>query len=93
MDISDFVALHNTCAILFTNSRFEELNEKISLLALEKEMLGKILIKDIDSDSDLNITELHLKSIPLVYIYKNKKLIEEIFGNYNNICDIIRLHF
>ena len=93
MDISKFISSHNTCAILFTNSRFEELNEKITQLGLEKDMLGKILVKDIDSDSDLNITELHLKSIPLVYIYKNKKLIEEVFGNYNNICDIIRLHF
>ena len=89
MDISNFISQNNTCAILFTNSRFKELNEKITILGLEKEMLGKILIRDIDIDN----TEIHLKSIPLVYIYKNKKLIEEVFGNYNNICDIIRLHF
>ena len=89
MDISNFINKNNTCAILFTNSRFKELNEKITILGLEKEMLGKILIRDIDIDN----TEIHLKSIPLVYIYKNKKLIEEVFGNYNNICDIIRLHF
>ena len=92
MDISNFVKLHNTCAVLFTNSRFNELNEKIKLLGLEKEMLGKILIIDIDS-SPIDCNEIYLKSIPLVYIYKNKKLIEEVFGNYNNICDIIRLHF
>ena len=92
MDISTFVTSHNTCAILFTNSRFNELNKKITLLGLEKEMLGKILIRDIDLEP-VDYNEIHLKSIPLVYIYKNKKLIEEVFGNYNNICDIIRLHF
>ena len=92
MNISNFVKVHNLCAVLFTNSRFEELNEKIKLLGLEKEMLGKILIIDIDSNP-IDCNEIHLKSIPLVYIYKNKKLIEEVFGNYNNICDIIRLHF
>ena len=89
MDISNFITNHNTCAVLFTNSRFKELNEKITVLGLEKEMLGKILIRNIDID----YTEMPLKSIPLVHIYKNKKLIEEVFGNYNNICDIIRLHF
>ena len=87
MDISKFIELHNTCAILFTNSKFSELNEKITLLGYEKETFGKILVRDID------YTEILLKSIPLVHIYKNKKLIEEVFGNYNNICDIIRLHF
>ena len=92
MNISNFVKLHNLCAVLFTNSRFEKLNEKIKLLGLEKEMLGKILIINIDSNT-IDCNEIHLKSIPLVYIYKNKKLIEEVFGNYNNICDIIRLHF
>ena len=92
MDISNFITSHNTCAILFTNSRFKELNEKITLLGLEKEMLGKILIRDIDLQP-IDCTEIHIKSIPLVYIYKNKKLIEEVFGNYNNICDIIRLHY
>ena len=24
---------------------------------------------------------------------RDEFLIEEVFGNYNNICDIIRLHF
>ena len=92
MDISNFISQNNTCAILFTNSRFKELNEKITVLGLEKEMLGKILIRNIDSNP-IDYTEIHLKSIPQVYIYKNKKLIEEVFGNYNNICEIIRLHF
>jgi len=92
MDISKFIALHNTCAILFTNSKFSELNEKINLLGYEKETFGKILVRDIDL-LPIDYSEIHLKSIPLVHIYKNKKLIEEVFGNYNNICDIIRLHF
>ena len=48
----------------------------------------------IDSNKELDlIYSLNIKSVPLFRIYKNGNLIEEIFGSYANICEIISLHF
>lgn len=87
MDI--FIKNNSVCLIYFTNENFNELNNKISGLQILK---NKIMIIDSNKHLDI-IKELNIKSVPLIHIYKNGKLIEEIFGTYSNICDIIRLHF
>ena len=58
-----------------------------------KKEIGNHRFKVINIEDEKNIKKLHLKGIPLFHIYKNQNLIEEIFGTYKNIEDIIRLHF
>jgi len=84
--MDDFIKNNSIAIIYFTNSQFATLNTKIHGLNSNKIMF-------IDTDNELDIIEkLNIKSVPLFYIYKNETLIEEIFGTYTNICDIIRLH-
>ena len=86
-----FIKNNKVCLVYFTNGNFTELNNKIS--GLQKSISDSTFMV-IDSDKEVEIIdELNIKSIPLIHIYKNGKLIEEIFGTYTNICDIIRLHF
>lgn len=86
-----FIKNNRVCVVYFTNSDFNELNNKIDCL---KQSIGESKIMFIDSNAELDlIDELNIKSVPLIHIYKNGKLIEEIFGTYTNICDIISLHF
>ena len=48
----------------------------------------------INSNKELDLIEdLNIKSVPLFRIYKNGYLIEEIYGTYPDICEIISLHF
>jgi thioredoxin-like negative regulator of GroEL len=86
-----FIKNNRVCLVYFTNENFTELNNKIG--GLQKSISNsKFLV--IDSDKEVEIIDaLNIKSIPLIHIYKNGQLIEEIFGTYTNICDIIRLHF
>lgn len=89
--MDNFIKNNRLCVIYFTNKNFNELNTKISSL---KKTLDKSNFLFIDTDKEINLIEkLNIKSVPLVHIYKNGKLIEEIFGSYTNICEIICLHF
>ena len=89
--MDNFIKNNRLCVIYFTNENFTELNTKISNL---KKTLDKSNFLFIDTDKEINLIEkLNIKSVPLVHIYKNGKLIEEIFGSYTNICEIICLHF
>jgi hypothetical protein len=89
--MDNFIKNNRVCVVYFTNEDFGELNNKISGL---KKTLDKSNFLFIDTDKEIELIEkLNIKSVPLVHIYKNGKLIEEIFGSYTNICDIIRLHF
>ena len=68
-----------------------DLNNKIEDL---KNSIGYSKFMFIDSNKELDlIYSLNIKSVPLFRIYKNGNLIEEIFGSYANICEIISLHF
>ena len=89
--MDNFIQQKDINIVFFTNDRFSELNTKIRD---QSKILGEshFLFIDTDKECDL-ITQLNIKSVPLFNIYKNGKLIEEIYGTYNNICDIIRLHF
>ena len=94
MDLLEFYSLikkKNIYIVYFTNNEFKTLNNNISILSKEIDE-SKFLIIDIDQNKKL-VEELFIKSIPFFYIYKNGKLIEEIFGNYKNINNIIKLHF
>ena len=86
-----FIQQKNVNIVFFTNDTFKDLNSKIHE---QRKILGEshFLFIDTDKECDL-ITKLNIKSVPLFNIYKNGKLIEEVFGTYSNICDIIRLHF
>jgi len=86
MDIQNYIQNNTIAIIFFTNSNFNDLNNKIKCL--------KHNILFIDSNINHTIIEsLNIKCVPLFHIYKNGTLIEEIFGTYPNIIDIIRLHF
>ena len=94
MDLLEFNSLikqKNIFIVYFTNSEFEILNNNIEILS-KKMGEPNFLIIDIDKNKKL-VENLFIKSIPFFYIYKNGELIEEIFGNYKNINDIIKLHF
>ena len=89
--MDNFVKNNRLCVIYFTNKDFNELNTKINNL---KKTLDKSNFLFIDTDKEINLIEkLNIKTVPLVHIYKNGKLIEEIYGSYTNICEIICLHF
>ena len=86
-----FIQQKNINIVFFTNKKFLELNDKIKE---QSKLLGEshFLFIDTNREGDL-IKNLNVKSVPLFYIYKDGYLIEEVFGNYNNICEIIKLHF
>lgn len=94
MDLSKFnnlVKRPNIFVVLFTNKEFKNLNNNINILSKELNQTNFLII-DIDLNKKI-IEDLFIKSIPFFHIYKNGKLIEEIFGNYKDIYNIIRLHF
>ena len=91
MDIEEFIKSHTVCIVFFTNHYFVKLNKQILNLSIE---LDTTKFKFVDSINDVSIIEKYnINSVPLVHIYKNGGLIEELFGNYSDICTIIRLHF
>ena len=89
--MENFIQQKNINIVFFTNKKFLELNDKIKE---QSKILGEshFLFIDTNREGDL-IKNLNIKSVPLFYIYKDGYLIEEVFGNYNNICEIIKLHF
>jgi thioredoxin-like negative regulator of GroEL len=91
MNIDEFINNNNISILVFTNNKFSEFNTKITSISNK---CGESNFLVINSNTNSNIIQqMNIKSIPMIYIYKNSKLIEEVFGTYNNICDIIRLHF
>lgn len=91
MDIEKFINNKCVCIVFFTNQYFISLNNKIKNLSIE---LDTTKFKFIDSLKESNIIEKYnIMSVPFFHIYKNGILIEELFGNYSDICNIIRLHF
>ena len=89
--MENFIQQKDINIIFFTNDKFSELNNKISD---KSKLLGvsHFLFVDTNKECDL-IKKLNIKSVPLFYIYKDGKLIEELFGTYSNISEIIQLHF
>ena len=89
--MEQFIKRQHVNIVFFTNENFKDLNSKIRE---QSKILGEENFLFIDSDIDYElISRLNIKSVPIFNIYKNGKLIEEIYGTYNNIGDIIRLHF
>lgn len=74
--------------IFFTSNLFNKLNKEIGYL---QKTYKNIITIDIDIHEEL-VFNLNVKSIPFFYIYKKNNIIEEILGNYKNICDIIKIH-
>jgi len=89
--MENFIKQKNINIVFFTNDKFLELNNTIKK---QSKLLGESHFLFLDSNKELDLIKtLNIKSVPLFYIYKDGNLIEEIFGNYNNICEIIQLHF
>ena len=89
--LMDFIKNKDISVVFFTNMCFLDLNYKIKTLSIELDESNFLFI---DSNTEIDIIErLNIKSVPLFHIYKNGRLIEELFGSYTNICNIIRLHF
>ena len=89
--MENFIQQKNINIVFFTNKKFLELNDKIKE---QSKILGESHFLFIDTNKEVDlIKNFNVKSVPLFYIYKDGYLIEEVFGNYNNICEIIKLHF
>ena len=91
MDINEYKLLLNLneIVIIYIYSKsFTELNKKINKL---KKSYDYIFFLDIIEHKNI-IEILNIKSAPLFIIYKRGVLIEEIFGNYKNIENILKLH-
>lgn len=89
--MENFIQQKDINIVFFTNDRFSELNNKIRD---QSKILGESHFLFVDTKKKCGlIKNLNIKSVPLFYIYKDGKLIEELFGTYSNICEIIRLHF
>ena len=91
INVDNFINKNIVSILIFTNDNFEIFNKQlrnVSNICDESNFLF------INSNKSVNIiNKMNIKSIPIIYIYKNSKLIEEVFGTYNNVSDIIRLHF
>jgi len=89
--MENFIKQKNINIVFFTNDTFSELNQTIKD---QSKILGKSHFLFIDTNKECElIKNLNIKSVPLFHIYKDGILIEEVFGNYSNICEIIQLHF
>tara|TARA_Y100000022_G_C13141601_1_gene325222 strand:- start:311 stop:595 length:285 start_codon:yes stop_codon:yes gene_type:complete len=85
----DLINNNDLVILYFYSDDFEELNNDINIFESENDFS---VIK-INYKENINlIDKLFIKSVPLFRIYKNHKLIEEIFGNYNNIINILKTH-
>ena len=86
-----FIKQKDINIVFFTNDKFSELNNTIRN---QSKILSESHFLFIDTDEECElIQKLNIKRVPLFYIYKDGRLIEEVFSNYNNISDIIKLHF
>jgi hypothetical protein len=99
MDLEEYRKQINSKSIFivfFYNLRYTELKNKIDILRTQciKNYHNDIFcFIDCDNYSNNKLIEsLFIKSVPLFHIYKNRELIEEIFGNYDNIYNIINAH-
>ena len=89
--MDNFIKNNRLCVVYFTHNDFKDLNNKVENL---KNSFGNSKFMFINSNKELDLIEdLNIKSVPLFRIYKNGYLIEEIYGTYPDICEIISLHF
>jgi hypothetical protein len=90
-DLNIIINNNNVVILYFYSDEFIELNQKMEYFKnIFNPNFVFITINYLENE-DL-ITNLFIKSIPLFRIYKNSEFIEEIFGTYNNIENIINLH-
>ena len=92
MDIEEYnnyIENNRIMMFYFYGDEFNNLNSKIK--TFENENNYNLIWINYKNNSDL-IETLFIKSVPLFRIYKNNKFIEEIFGNYGNIKDILKNH-
>ena len=95
-DFYNYIKNNNLVIVFFYSNNYPLLIEKINKIKHECTInyLNNIFLY-IDCENEANlelIEELFIKSIPLFHIYKNNRMIEEIFGNYKNIEQIINSH-
>lgn len=82
---------YSVCIYFFYSQECKQIYDKIKLL--ETSAKSKIYFIDVFQKENINlINELNVKTYPSFKIYKNKKLIENIIGTYDNISSIIDLH-
>jgi hypothetical protein len=90
------VILNNKLVILyFYSDDFKLLNDKMAQFNNNNNNNNNNKYKFIKINYIFNeniIDKMCIKSVPLFRIYKNQEFIEEIFGNYDNIIDIIKIH-
>ena len=97
MDVDEykrFLNLQKFVIVFFYNKHFSSLIKKIDKLKKDCEnrnMFNVFLYIDVDSNKEI-VENLFLKSVPLFRIYHNSEMIEEIFGNYNNITEILNTY-
>ena len=95
-DFNNYINNNNLVIVFFYSNKYPLLIEKINKIEYEctiNHLNNIFLYIDCENEDSLElIEELFIKSIPLFHIYKNKIMIEEIFGNYKNIEQIINLH-
>ena len=71
MNIDEFINKNNISILVFTNSNFIDFNNKISGI---RKKCGESNFLVIDSNTNSNIIkQMNIKSIPMIYIYKNSK--------------------
>lgn len=82
---------YNLCIYFFYSTECINIYDQIK--NIETSHKSNIYFIDITKEENQNLLfELNIKSYPSFKIYKNKKLIENIIGTYNNIFSIINLH-
>lgn len=90
------VKLKSIFIVFFYSSSFVELEQQINKLrtqCIKTYHNDVFLYIKCDEKSNQSVVEsLFIKSVPMFFIYKNGILIEEIFGNYENILKIISVH-
>ena len=99
MKLNEFynhIKFNNLVIVFFYSNKYSSLIEKINKIKHDctiNNLNNIFLYIDCENKDNLKlIEELFIKSTPLFHIYKNNLLIEEIFGNYKNIEQIINLH-
>lgn len=95
-DFNNFIRINNLVIVFFYSDKYPLLIQKINKIknnCTSNNLNNIFLYIDCENKENFNlIEELFIKSIPLFRVYKNNIIIEEIFGNYKNIEQIINLH-
>ena len=95
-DYNNHIKNNNLVIVFFYSNKYSSLIKKINKIKHDctiNNLNNIFLYIDCENKENLElIEELFIKSVPLFHIYKNNLMIEEIFGNYKNIEQIINLH-